>query len=229
MIRCGRKLLDFSCGIGVTNLGHSHEGVTKAIVDNAPILMHAQQNIFKHRPMVNLVDKLANMKISKSADLNSWFFWNSGSEAIEAAVKLARHATKKPNIIAFKFGYHGRTMGTMALTSSSTIYRAGFGPLMGGTFFADFPYLTHSVYGSDNHAIWKDNFKVGDFNYWGLAPMEVVEKETKRALASFEMLLRTQSAPSETAAVVLEPVLGEGGYVPCPPGFLKGLKEICAK
>lgn len=92
---CGRRMLDFSCGIGVTNLGHSHPGVTRAVVQAAPELVHAQQNIFKHRPMMNLIHRLADLDISKSAGLNSWFFWNSGAEAVEAAVKLARHATSK--------------------------------------------------------------------------------------------------------------------------------------
>jgi 4-aminobutyrate aminotransferase len=92
---CGRHMLDFSCGIGVTNLGHSHPGVTKAVIEAAPQLVHAQQNIFKHRPMVNLIHKLADLKVSKSAGLDAWFFWNSGSEAVEAAVKLARHSTSK--------------------------------------------------------------------------------------------------------------------------------------
>ena len=101
---CGRKLLDFSTGIGVTNLGHSHDRVTEAIIKTAPTVVHAQQNIFRHRPMIDLIDQLGNLKLSKEADFDSWFFWNSGSEAIEAAVKLARHATGKPNIVAFNLG-----------------------------------------------------------------------------------------------------------------------------
>jgi 4-aminobutyrate aminotransferase len=90
---CGREFLDFSCGIGVTNLGHSHDGVTKAVQNMAPKLVHAQQNIFKHRPLVDLVHKLASFEIAKKAGFDSWFMWNSGSEGVEASIKLARHAT----------------------------------------------------------------------------------------------------------------------------------------
>lgn len=90
---CGRKMLDFSCGIGVTNLGHSHDRITKAVQDMAPKLVHAQQNIFKHRPLVDLVNKLAGLEVSKRSNFDSWFMWNSGSEGVEAAIKLARHAT----------------------------------------------------------------------------------------------------------------------------------------
>lgn len=119
----------------------------------------------------------------------------------------------------------------MAITSSSTIYRAGYGPLMGGTAFAPFPYLTRSPYaGNDNHLNWDKNHQTIDgYAYWGAAPKEVADMETQRCLEGVEMLLRTQSAPFETAAFILEPVLGEGGYVPSPPGFLKGLREICDK
>ncbi len=87
---CGRRFLDFASGIGVTNLGHSHPGVTAAVREAAGTLVHAQQNIMRHRPMINLIEKLANLDLAKSAKLDSWFFWNSGAEAVEAAVKIAR-------------------------------------------------------------------------------------------------------------------------------------------
>uniref|UniRef100_A0A7S0SRI1 Acetylornithine transaminase n=1 Tax=Chromulina nebulosa TaxID=96789 RepID=A0A7S0SRI1_9STRA len=223
---CGRSLLDFSCGIGVTNLGHSHERVSEAVINSVTNLVHAQQNIFKHRPMVDLVNRLSNLDLSVAASLNSWFLWNSGAEAVEAAVKLARQATGKPNIVAVNLGYHGRTIGTMALTSSSTIYRAGFGPLMGGVHFTPFPYLTHSTNDRSN---WLKHPSVDGFAYWGAAPRDVVDREVSNALAAFELLLRTQSSANETAAIIIEPVLGEGGYLPSPPGFLSGLRKICDK
>lgn len=175
--------------------------------------------------MIDLIHRLSCLNISKSASLDSWFLWNSGSEAVEAAIKLARHSTGKQNIIAFNLGYHGRTMGTMALTSSSTIYRAGFGPLMNGVYFAQFPYLLPSSSRSHDHI----DVTSLHYNYWGVSPLDVMNLETKRCLDSLELLLRTQTSPSETAAVILEPILGEGGYIPCPPGFLKGLREVCTK
>ena len=90
---CGRKFLDFTCGIGVTNLGHSHEGTTQAVIKAAPHLVHAQQNIMRHRPMMDLIDRLSALDLSQKASFDSWFFWNSGSEAVEGAVKLARQVS----------------------------------------------------------------------------------------------------------------------------------------
>ncbi len=87
---CGRQFWDLTCGIGVTNLGHCHPGVTKAVQNAVTEVVHAQQNIMKHRPMVNLIDKLSNLKFSKFSGFDSWFFWNSGAEAVEASIKLAR-------------------------------------------------------------------------------------------------------------------------------------------
>jgi 4-aminobutyrate aminotransferase len=126
--------------------------------------------------------------------------------------------------------YHGRTYGTMALTSSGTIYKAGFGPLMGGTFVTPFPYVTRGPYGEYGaNKTWPQHETIDGYEFWGLAPREIADKDTKRCLDSLELLLRTQTAPMETAAILLEPVLGEGGYVPCPPGFLTGLRNICDK
>ena len=126
-------------------------------------------------------------------------------------------------------GYHGRTFGTMALTHSGTIYRSGFGPLMSGVSVSSFPYVTQSPYGQGKlHEAW-DTQTLDNYSYWGKAPSNIAAKDTSRCLESLELLLRTQSSPSETAAILLEPVLGEGGYVPCPPGFLKGLRAICDK
>lgn len=91
---CGKKFIDFTCGIGVTNLGHSHDAVNKAVIEAVPNLVHAQQNIMQHKPMTNLIHKLYELDISQRANLNSWFFWNSGSEAVEGAVKLARQVSE---------------------------------------------------------------------------------------------------------------------------------------
>lgn len=222
---CGRKFLDFSCGIGVTNLGHCHAGVTRAVQKAAGELVHAQQNIMRHRPMVDLIDRLAALPFAQNSNLDSWFFWNSGAEAVEAAVKLARQATNKQNIIAVNLGYHGRTYGTMALTTSGTIYRNGFGPFMGGVAVTSFPYVSQGPYGKPD--LFAHQSFGADYTYWGASSRAVAELDSARCLEQLELLLRTQVAPAETAAVLLEPVLGEGGYLPTPPGFLSGLREIC--
>ncbi len=133
--------------------------------------------------------------------LDGFFFSNSGAEAVEGALKLARHATGRPNVIVFQGSFHGRTVATMSMTTSKTIYRAGYQPLMPGVFVTPFPYAIK--YG------WDD------------------EKTSKWCLDELEFLLLTQTSPQETAAIFIEPILGEGGYVVPPVSFMKGLREIC--
>ncbi len=194
----GNRYLDFTTGIAVTSTGHCHPRVVKAIQEQAARLIHGQANIVYHPPMLRLVEELRRIM---PPELDSFFFSNSGAEAVEGAVKLARHATGRPNVIAFQGSFHGRTAMTMSLTSSKTIYRAGYQPLTPGVFFAPYPYAYR--YGWD-------------------------EKETAAwCLDELRYVLRTQTAPFETAAILVEPVLGEGGYVPPPPSFLKGLREVC--
>jgi 4-aminobutyrate aminotransferase len=196
----GRKLLDFTCGIGVTNTGHCHPKVVAAIREQAGLFLHAQANIVIHKPMLQLIEELRTML---PPSIDGFFFSNSGAEAIEGAVKLARQATGKQNIIVFSGSFHGRTAGTMALTTSKTIYRAGFGPLPSGVFVAPFPYA----------------FRLG----------MTEDQAASYALEQLEHLLASQTAPKETAAILIESVLGEGGYVPPPPAFMKGLREIADK
>ena len=133
----GRKFLDFTCGIGVTNTGHCHPKVVEAIREQAGNFIHAQANIVIHKPMLQLIEELRTI-VPPSID--SFFFANSGAEALENAVKIARVATGRQNVIVFSGSFHGRTVGTMALTTSKTVYRAGFGPLPSGVFVAPFPY-----------------------------------------------------------------------------------------
>lgn len=194
----GRKLLDFTCGIGVTNTGHCHPKVVEAIREQAGLFLHAQANIVIHKPMLRLIEELRQI-VPPSID--GFFFSNSGAEAIEGAVKLARAATGKQNIIVFSGSFHGRTAGTMALTTSKTIYRAGYGPLPSGVFVAPFPYA----------------FRLGMSE----------EEASQYALEQLEFLLASQTAPKETAAILIESVLGEGGYVVPPASFMKGLREVC--
>jgi 4-aminobutyrate aminotransferase len=185
----GRRYLDFTSGIGVTNTGHSHPRVVQAIQEQAARLLHGQAALVAHQPMLRLVEQL--LPIVPAAD--TFFFTNSGAEAIEGAVKLARHATRRPNVIVFQGSFHGRTNATMAMTTSKSIYRAGYSPLASGFFVAPFPYAYY--YGWD-------------------------EATTVRfCLRELKLLLKTQTALDETAAIVIEPVLGEGGYVPAPDAF----------
>ncbi|MDD2696388.1 MAG: aminotransferase class III-fold pyridoxal phosphate-dependent enzyme, partial [Anaerolineales bacterium] len=194
----GERYLDFTCGIAVTNTGHCHPKVVEAVREQAGLLLHGQINIVRHPPILELVAELRQI-VPPSID--GFFFSNSGAEAIEGAVKLARQATGRPNVIVFQGSFHGRTVGTMSLTTSKTIYRAGYQPLMPGVFVAPYPYAHR--YGWD-------------------------EEETSRwCLEELEYLLITQTAPSETAAMLVEPVLGEGGYVVPPRSFLQGLRRIC--
>jgi 4-aminobutyrate aminotransferase len=194
----GTRYVDFTCGIGVTNTGHCHPKVVEAIRKQAGLLLHGQANIVMHKPMLELISELRKV-VPPSID--GFFFSNSGAEAIEGALKLARHATGRPNIIVFQGSFHGRTVGTMSLTTSGTHYRAGYQPLMAGVFVAPYPYSYR--YG------WSD------------------EQTTRWCLDELDFLLLTQTAPEETAAILIEPVLGEGGYVVPPQAFMQGLRERC--
>ncbi len=196
----GNKYMDFTCGIGVTNTGHCHPKVVEAIQKQAALLIHGQANIVIHKPMLELVTELK--KVVNPA-MDGFFFTNSGAEAVEGAVKLARHATGRTNIIVFQGSFHGRTVGTMSLTTSKTVYRAGYQPLMAGVFVAPYPYSYR--YG------WTD------------------EQTAQWCLDELEFLFLSQTAPNETAAILIEPVLGEGGYVVPPEDFLSSLREICDK
>jgi len=194
----GIAYLDFTCGIGVTNTGHCHPQVVRAICEQASIVLHAQANIYYHQPLLRLAEELRSVL---PRPLDTYFFSNSGAEAVEAAVKLARQATGRTNVIVFQGSFHGRTVGTMSLTTSKTVYRAHYQPLMAGVFVAPYPY-SYS-YG------WDD------------------ETTLAFCLREVERLLVMQTAPDETAAILVEPVLGEGGYVVPPAGFLKALRAIC--
>ncbi|EIE80160.1 hypothetical protein G6F46_004932 [Rhizopus delemar] len=205
----GKKYLDLSTGIGVTNTGHCHPTVVKAVQEQAANLSHGQVNIFFQKPMLDLIEGL--LPKMPSPKLDTFFFWNSGSEAVEAAVKLARHATKRQNIIVFQGSYHGRTFGTMALTTSKTVYSAGFSPLMPGVHVAPFPYF-------QQWAVHKADPKKFTPEWCG-----------EEALHQLELLLKQRSDPRDTAAILIEPIQGEGGYVVPPQNFMKGLRAICDK
>ncbi|MFJ2755643.1 aspartate aminotransferase family protein [Nocardioides sp. NPDC087217] len=191
-----RRYLDFTAGIGVTSTGHSHPKVVEATQRQIANLVHGQYTTVRHRPLLDLVDRLGPVL---PAGLDSLFFANSGSEAAEAAIRLARQATGRPNIVVFHGGFHGRTVAAASMTTSGTKFRAGFSPLMAGVVVSPFPDAPH--FG------WPQ------------------EQATEFALRQLDYTLQTQSAPADTAAFLVEPVLGEGGYVPADRAFLDGLRE----
>ncbi|MEU4449316.1 aminotransferase class III-fold pyridoxal phosphate-dependent enzyme [Actinosynnema sp. NPDC050801] len=191
-----RRYLDFTAGIGVTSTGHCHPAVVAAAQEQVGKLVHGQYTTVLHQPLLRLVDKLGEVL---PEGLDSLFFANSGSEAVEAALRLARHATGRPNVLVCHGGFHGRTVAAASMTTSGTRFRAGFSPLMGGVVVTPFP--TAFRYGWDE------------------------ETATDFALRELDYVLQTVSAPADTAAVVVEPVLGEGGYVPATRRFVQGLRE----
>lgn len=192
----GRRYLDFTSGIGVTSTGHAHPRVVAAAQEQVGKLIHGQFTTIRHQPLLTLTERLGEVL---PAGLDSVFYANSGSEAVEAALRLARQATGRPNVVVFHGGFHGRTVAAASMTTSSHKYRSGFSPMMAGVHVAPFPNPLH--YGWD------------------------AETTTDFALAQLDYLLQTMSAPADTAAFVIEPVLGEGGYVPASARFIAGLRE----
>ncbi|KAF9472060.1 acetylornithine aminotransferase [Pholiota conissans] len=201
----GSRMLDFTCGIGVTNLGHAHPIVSKAAADQCMQLVHSQCSIALHEPYLRLIERL--IPVMPDPSLDSFFFWNSGSEAVEAALKMAKLFTNRQNIICMQGAYHGRTFGAMAVTKSKTIYSAGVHPLMPGVYSIPYPYWHQSNLPVDTTA----------------------SVLSANSLYQLELLLAQQTSPADTAAIIVEPVLGEGGYVPAPAEFLQGLRKICDK
>ncbi len=192
------RYMDFSCGIGVTNTGHCHPKVVKAIQEQAGKLIFGQMNIVIPPVSIALAEALKEIM---PATIDSFFFSNSGAEAVEASVKLARHATGKKNIVVFHGSFHGRTAQTMAMTTSKYIYRYNYQPLPGGVFVTPYPYQ----------------------HYYQWTEDETVDY----CLHELDRLFHSQTLPEETAAIIIEPVLGEGGYVPAPAKFLSELAEFC--
>jgi 4-aminobutyrate aminotransferase len=192
------QYLDLTAGIAVASTGHCHPRVVEAIRHQAGEFIHAQVNVYRHGLLEMLADRLAAVV---APELDRLFFSNSGAEIVEAAIKLAKQATGRPNTIVFAGSFHGRSHLTMALTTSKTIYRAGHSPLPSGVFVAPFPY-----------PLAKDH-----------------EAEVDDALRGLDHLLATMTAPGETAAMLIEPVLGEGGYIPAPARFLQGVAERCRR
>lgn len=198
----GNRYLDMNAGIAVLAAGHSHPRLVKAIQEQATRFTHMAGTDYYNEPMIKAAEKLASL-MPKDYEWQV-FFANSGTEAVEAAIKLARYATGRQNIIGFYSSFHGRTYGSLSLTASKTYQRRGFFPLTPGTF----------------HAF----FANPDRPPFGVAP----ENCTQACLDFIEKtLFATTCPPEEVAAIIVEPIQGEGGYVVPAPGFLKGLRDIC--
>ena len=198
--RDGERYLDYSSGIGVTNTGHAHPRVAAAVAAQAAKLLHGQQNILYHEPGLRLYERLRGVLPG-----GPWqaFLSNSGAEAVEASVKLARVATGRPAILAFRYGYHGRTAQTMALTSAKDVYRAAFEPLPGSVYHTAYPYCYRAPGGAHSPDACTCDWE-----------------------AQLDLTFHQFIYPDRVAAVIIEPVLGEGGYIVPPPGFLPRLREI---
>jgi 4-aminobutyrate aminotransferase len=195
----GNTFLDCAAGIAVNSTGVSHPEVVKAIADQAAKFIHMSGTDFYYEPQVRLAEELSRI-VPIAGEVRS-FFGNSGTEATEAAIKLSRYYTRRPNIIGFLGSFHGRSLGSLALTSSKSVQRRGFGPLMPGVYHAPYP----------------DRYR---FNGSADACAE--------ASLSFirDQILVHLTAPDEVAAIVVEPIQGEGGYIVPPAAFLQGLREL---
>jgi 4-aminobutyrate aminotransferase len=203
----GNAFLDCAAGIAVTGTGHSHPDVVTAIVDQAHKYLHMSGTDFYYEPQVQLAEELAALVPigPRDGEVRS-FFSNSGTEAVEAALKLARYATKRFNLIAFLGSFHGRTLGSLAMTSSKYVQRRGFGPMMPGVY----------------HAPYANCYRCPI----GLRP----ESCAAECLGFVEdQILVHLVSPDEVAGVLVEPIQGEGGYVVPPKAFLQRLRELTAQ
>jgi 4-aminobutyrate aminotransferase len=200
----GNLFLDFAAGIAVVSTGHCHPQVVEAIQRQAAELIHISGTDFYLPNMVDLAERLAAVAPGKEA--KKVYFGNSGTEAIEAAIKLARYHTRRDKIIAFHGCFHGRTLGSLSLTASKAVQRKGFGALLAGVFHIPYPNSYRCPYGNPS-------------------PCTCVESATFLEREIFKRMVD----PDEVAAIFIEPIQGEGGYVPAPKEFLVELQRICRK
>ena len=200
----GNRFLDCTAGIAVNATGHSHPAVVKAISDQAGRFIHMSGTDFYYEPQVRLAEEISSIAPFDGGARS--FFGNSGAEAMEAAIKLARHATGRPGIIAFLGGFHGRTLGALALTASKPVQRRGFSPLMPAVYHAPYPKTYRCPPGMTPEQ-------------WVAYCLDYIDHELFGQLVS----------PDEVAAIVVEPIQGEGGYVIAPDAFLRGLRELTSR
>jgi 4-aminobutyrate aminotransferase len=200
----GNRFLDFAAGIAVVATGHCHPEVVAAIQKQAAELIHMSGTDFYYPSLVDLAEKLASITPGQGA--KRVYFGNSGAEAIEAAIKLVKFHTKRDKLIAFHGAFHGRTMGALSLTASRAVQRKGFGTLLSGVFHMPFPDTYRGTYG-----VRPEHASADCLSY--------LENE----------LFRRRVDPDEVAGIFIEPIQGEGGYLPAPAEFLQGLQRICRK
>jgi 4-aminobutyrate aminotransferase len=200
----GNTFLDFAAGIAVVATGHCHPEVVAAIQKQAAELIHMSGTDFYYPNMSELAQKLASIAPGKEEKLV--YFGNSGAEAVEAAIKLAKYHTKRDKLIAFHGAFHGRTMGALSLTASRAVQRKGFGTLLSGVFHMPYPDTYRGTYGVNPETASADclSYLVNE-------------------------LFRRRVDPDEVAGIFIEPIQGEGGYLPAPVEFLQGLEKICRK
>ena len=200
----GNEFLDFSAGIAVTSTGHCHPEVVAAIQKQAGELIHMSGTDFYYESMVTLAERLS--KIAPMKGPHKFYFGNSGAEAVEAALKLARYHTKRPHVIAFFGAFHGRTMGALSLTASKPQQKRRFAPMLPGVTHVRYPDVYRSCMGGPQEG---EAFALGCARY--------IE----------EKLFKTILPPEEVAAIFVEPIQGEGGYVVAPTVFMQELRRIC--
>jgi 4-aminobutyrate aminotransferase len=195
----GKRYLDFLSGFGACNLGHNHPRVVAAARQQMERMVHAPIGVSTPYSTLQLAWELGRVM---PAGASMFFFGNSGGEAVDGALKLARYVTGRPGVIAFLGGFHGRTLGATSVTTSKVRYRTGHEPFIPQVYFARYPYLYRSTAGS-------------------------AEACAEEALQDIERLFEYVIAPQEVAAMLVEPVQGEGGYVIPPRSWLLGLRELC--
>lgn len=194
----GNLFLDCTAGIAVTATGHCHPEVVKAITDQANKLIHMSGTDFYYEPQLLLAERLATLAPGSSP--KKVFFTNSGTESIEAALKLSRHHTGRPNVVCFFGAFHGRTYGAMSLSASKLVHRKRFGPLL--------PHIHHS-------------------NYPRNCTNCTMPQECGCVKQIEQTIFKRTASPDEVAAIFVEPVQGEGGYYPSPAPFLQAIRKLC--
>src|SRR5436305_7420141 len=197
----GNRYIDFAGGIGTMNIGHSRPEVTRAIAEQAAKFTHTCFSVMMYEPYVALAERL--VKLTPGEFPKKAIFFNSGAEAVENAVKIARWATGRPAVIVFDNAYHGRTLMTMTMTSKVKPYKYRFGPYAPEVYRAPFPYP------------YRMNM--------------TAEQSIDFCIQELERMFSGEVAPDQVAAIIVEPVQGEGGFMVSPPGFLRALKEVCEK
>jgi len=200
----GNEFLDFAAGIAVTSTGHCHPEVVAAIQKQAAELIHISGTDFYNEPLTDLATRLS--AVAPMPGPHKFFYGNSGAEAVECALKLARYHTGRQNVIAFLGAFHGRTMGALSLTASKPQQKRRFGPMLPGVTHIRYPYAYRGCSGGPQE---EEAFSLGCARY--------IE----------EKLFKTILAPEEVAAIFVEPIQGEGGYVVAPDNFLHELRAIC--